>query len=104
MPLTRSGAGDERLLATAPSRPSGGIQRHADPVVPQDLDQRACPPAKDEQIPAVRIALEMLLHQERKALHPLPHVGVAHRQPATPVHPEGSRQRLQRGGRKSRRR
>src|SRR5688572_1577839 len=42
----------------------------------------ACAPATEhEQMPAVRIALERLLHQQRQAIKPLAHVGVTGRQP-----------------------
>ena len=39
------------------------------------------PSAKDEQIAAMGIALEALLDHQRQALHALPHIGVAHRDP-----------------------
>src|SRR5690606_13883251 len=52
-----------------------------DPVVPDDLHQRAGAAPEHEQIAAVRIALQTLLDQQRQARHPLAHVGVAHRDP-----------------------
>lgn len=64
-----------------------GIERHADPVVPDDLDQRACAAAEYEQIAAVGIMLKPLLHQQRQALHPLAHIRVAEGDP----HPRARR-------------
>ncbi len=58
-----------------------GVERHADPIVPDDLDQRACAAAEYEQIAAMRITLEPMLHQQREALHPLAHIRVAERDP-----------------------
>jgi hypothetical protein len=63
-----------------------GVKRHADPVVPDDLHQRADPTPEHEQIAAVRITVE-LLHDEREALHAFPHIGVAHGDP----HPRARR-------------
>src|SRR5205814_8647731 len=42
-----------------------GEQDHALSVIPQDLDQAATPAAEHEQMPAVRIAPQRLLHHER---------------------------------------
>src|ERR1051326_8168521 len=73
-----------------PDEPSAlqtlGIERHAETIVPENLDQ-------DEQVPAVRIALQLLLHQQRQAIEALAHVGVAGRQP----HPHAARDRDHRG-------
>src|SRR5882672_3772630 len=66
-----------------------GEQAHALAVVPQNLDQPTAPSAKHEKLSAVRIALELLLHQERQAIKASPHVGVARRQP----HPHAGRKR-----------
>ena len=49
--------------------------------MPQDLDQSAAAPTEHEQMPAVRITLERLLHQQRQAIKALAHVGVPSRQP-----------------------
>src|SRR5436190_11766771 len=46
------------------------------------LVRRATAPATEhEQMPAVRIALELLLHQQRQAVEALAHVGVAGGEP-----------------------
>src|ERR1700720_677853 len=58
-----------------------GKQAHALPVMPQHLDQPATAATKHEQMPAVWVTLERLLHQQRQAIKPLAHVGVASRQP-----------------------
>ena len=62
--------------------------------MPDDLDQRACAATEHEQIAAVRITLETLLHQQRQALHALAHIRVAERDPYP--RPKGSSQPLQR--------
>src|SRR5258706_7581363 len=72
----------------AASKPLGE-QAHAWAVVPKNFDQPAAPAAKHEKLPAVRIALELLLHQERQAIEAPPHVGGARRQP----HPDAGRKR-----------
>src|SRR6266567_5625760 len=43
-------------------------QAHPLPVVPQHLDQGTAPATEDEQVSAVRIALELLLDQQRQAV------------------------------------
>ena len=58
-----------------------GLERQTDIVVPGDLDQRACAATEHEQIAAVRITLETLLHQQRQALHALANIHVAERDP-----------------------
>ena len=49
--------------------------------MPDDLDQRSRPPAEHEQVAAMRIALQALLHLQGQPLHALAHVRVAHRDP-----------------------
>ena len=49
---------------------------HALAVVPQNLDQTAAPAAEHEQMATVRITLQRLLHQQRKAVKAPAHVGV----------------------------
>src|SRR5258706_6850206 len=66
-----------------------GEQAQALAVVPQNLDQPTTPSAKHEKLSAVRIALELLLHQERQAVKAPPHVGMTRRQP----HPDAGRKR-----------
>src|SRR5436305_520773 len=65
----------------APTLQPLGVKAHALPVVPQDLEQRAAPPAEHEQMALMRIALELLLHQKRQSVEALAHVGVAGRKP-----------------------
>src|SRR5215475_4357094 len=43
-------------------------QAHPLAVMPEYLDQSAAPATEHEQMPAVRIAPERLLHQERQAI------------------------------------
>ena len=57
--------------------------------MPQDLDQATAPPSKHEQMAAVRIVFEYLLHHERQAIKTLAHVSVTSRQP----NPRASRKR-----------
>lgn len=49
--------------------------------MPYDLHQRADTLSEDEQVAAVRVMVELLLHYERQPLHALSHVGVTHRDP-----------------------
>ena len=58
-----------------------GVERQADPVVPEDFRKIAATPAENVEIARVRIALQLLLHLKRQALHAAPHVGVARRDP-----------------------
>src|SRR5215475_5479486 len=64
-------------------------QAHTLAVMPQHLDQPAALAAEHEQMPAVRITLELLLNQKCQPIKALAHVGVAARQP----HPRPARQR-----------
>src|SRR3954447_20214890 len=57
------------------------IERHANPVMPDDLDQVASGAAKNVQIAGVRVAAECLLHLQGQPVHALPHVGPTARQP-----------------------
>src|SRR3954470_21992437 len=57
------------------------IERHADPVMPDDFNQIASGAAKNVQIAGVRVAAERLLHLQRQPVHAFPHVGPADRQP-----------------------
>src|SRR5262245_29022577 len=49
--------------------------------MPQHLDQAAAPAAEYEQMPAVRITPQRLLHQQRQTIKALAHIRVAGRQP-----------------------
>jgi hypothetical protein len=46
------------------------------PVVPNDFDQVASAASKDVEIAAVRITLQLLLHQQRKAVEAASHIRV----------------------------
>lgn len=50
-----------------------GVERHAEPIVPENLDQLAAFPAEHVEISAVRIALEGFLHRKRRSAPTLPH-------------------------------
>src|SRR5665213_1071760 len=64
-----------------PDKPSTvepfGVQRQPDAVMPQGFNQRTRATAEYEDVARERIAAEALLHQQRQAIHPFPHVGVA---------------------------
>jgi hypothetical protein len=55
------------------------VERHAGPIVPDDLHQIAAAALKDVEVAGIRIAPESLLHLQRQAVHAAPHVGVADR-------------------------
>nr|CAJ30156.1 hypothetical protein mgI544 [Magnetospirillum gryphiswaldense MSR-1] len=65
----------------APFLQALGVERHAQPVMPDDLDHVAPAPPEDEKITSMGIALQRLLHLQRQAVHAAPHVGAAHCQP-----------------------
>src|SRR5271156_1875323 len=58
-----------------------GVQRHAETVVPENLDQLAALAAEHVEVAAVRIALERLLNHKGQRVHTATHVGVAGRNP-----------------------
>jgi hypothetical protein len=58
------------------------IERHADPVVPDNLDQPAPGSSKNIEIADMRIPPEHLLHLQRQAVHALAHLW-------TPLAPQG---------------
>src|SRR3984957_12075632 len=64
-------------------------QAQALPIVPQALDEIAAATAKDKSMGRMRIALQRLLHDQRKPIEPLAHVGAPRRKP----HPNGRRDR-----------
>lgn len=59
---------------TAPLKPLH-VERHAEPVMPEALDQIAASAAEDVQFAGVRIAAEPLLHLQRQRVHPAAQVG-----------------------------
>ncbi|KAF2174632.1 hypothetical protein K469DRAFT_686407 [Zopfia rhizophila CBS 207.26] len=58
-----------------------GVERHAEPIMPDDFNQVAATAPKNVEITGMRIAPERLLCLQRQAIHAAPHVGMAHRQP-----------------------
>jgi hypothetical protein len=64
-----------------PPLQSLGVQRHANPVMPDDLEQIALPSPENKQVSGMRITLQRLLHKQRQAVHPTPHVRSANSQP-----------------------
>lgn len=54
-----------------------GVERHAEPIMPQNLDQIVAAAPENVEIAAMRIALEAMLHLEHQPMHAAPHVGVA---------------------------
>src|SRR5207249_2617184 len=58
-----------------------GVERHANAVMPQNLNQMTSSPSEDVQIAGMRITLQYFLDLQRQAVHPTPHVGVADCQP-----------------------
>src|SRR5437764_13908536 len=78
----------DRHRAVSPRRPykssalqSFGVERQANPVVPENLDQLTAFAAEHIEIAHVRIALQYLLHLDRQAVHAAAHIGVPDRQP-----------------------
>ena len=50
------------------------IERHSHPIAPQPLDQVTLAAAETEDLTAMRIAIQALLHLARQAVHPTAHV------------------------------
>src|SRR6266850_2110338 len=66
-----------------------GVKRHADPVMPDDLEQVTSGASKDIKIARMRVAAQRLLHLQRQPVHAFAHVGPTDRQP----HPNPARSR-----------
>src|SRR5579862_5739884 len=60
-----------------------GVERHAQPIVPENFDELAALSAEHVEIAAVRITLEGFLHQQSQRVHAATHVSVAGRDPHT---------------------
>ena len=83
------------LIATVPSAGDGqmkrprplGVKRHADAVMPQDLDQVTALTTENLEVSGMRIVTQHLLDLDRQAVHAPPHVGVPDSQPHP--HPRG---------------
>src|SRR3954454_6407712 len=58
-----------------------GVKRHAETVMPKDLDQVASDASEDVKIAAMRIASQRFLNLQRQAVHAAPHVGSPNRKP-----------------------
>src|SRR5208282_244256 len=65
----------------APALQSLREQARALAIMPNDRDQVTATAAKDEQIAVVRVALQCLLHEKRKAWKSASHVGMARGKP-----------------------
>src|SRR5207302_1820690 len=66
---------------------------HAQPIMPEDLDQLAALATEHVEVAAMRVALEGFLHQHGQRVHAAAHVGVAGRNP----HPHARRNGDHRG-------
>src|SRR5215472_85239 len=53
-----------------------GVKRHAETVVPEDLDQVATSATKYKQITGMWVALQSFLHLQSQPVHAAPHVSV----------------------------
>lgn len=77
------------ILADRPDELAGlealYVKRHADTVMPQDLDQITLAPPEAEDLAAMRIAAKALLNLQRQAVHAATHVRHPARDPY--VHP-----------------
>src|SRR5487761_1437963 len=74
-----------------------GIERHAEAVMPKDLDQVTSGAPENVEIAGMGIAPECFLDLKRQRVHPLAHVGPPARQP----HPHTRRDRDHRRSRRS---
>src|SRR5262249_3215787 len=76
-----------------PDEPSAlqtlGIERHAETIVPENLDQLAALAAEHVEVAAVWIAPQRFLHEQGERVHAATHVGMARRDP----HPHPRRNR-----------
>ena len=90
------GRGDLNGLAACAGRPDElprlqplGVERHADPVVPEQLHEIASAPAEAEDLAGMRVAPEPLLHRQRQGVHAAPHIGDPARDPHAHPRREG---------------
>src|SRR5258708_6117939 len=58
-----------------------GVERHAEAIMPENLDQLSVLAAEHIEIAAVRIALERFLHLQGQRVHAAAHVGAARGNP-----------------------
>src|SRR6266850_8357691 len=84
---------DHPIARRGPDKPAAlqplGVKRHADPVVPDDLEQVPSGAPEDVKIARMRVAAQRLLHLQRQPVHAFAHVGPTDRQP----HPNPARSR-----------
>src|SRR5450759_4319864 len=66
-----------------------GVERHAETVMPKDLDQVTSGASKDVKITCVGIAPQRFLDLQRQAIHAAPHIGSPDRKPN--AHARGNR-------------
>src|SRR5262249_9039084 len=71
-----------------------GVERHAQPIVPENLDQIAAAAPEDVKIASVRITLQTLLDRKRQALHAAAHVRVASGDPDPHAAPDRDHRRF----------
>src|SRR5690606_42109328 len=71
---------DRRPDEASPIEPLG-VERQAQPIMPEDLDQGSALAAEDEEIAGVGITLQPFLDLEREPLHAAAHVCMAGREP-----------------------
>src|SRR5215831_3206567 len=57
------------------------VERHADPIMPNDFNEIAPDASKDVQIAGMRVPTQNLLNLQGQSVHALAHVGAADRQP-----------------------
>src|SRR5665647_210013 len=72
---------DRRRPDEAALLQSLGVERHAETVMPDDLDQVATRTSEDKEIARMGIALQRFLHLQRQAIHAAPHVRSSNRKP-----------------------
>lgn len=78
------------------------IERHADPIVPEDLDQVALAPPEAKEFSAMRITPEALLDLQRQAVHPAAHVRHPARDPDPRPRRKGDHARSRTGSSRAR--
>src|SRR6516165_1661641 len=84
-PASSGISSDHAVRRRRPDKPAAlqslGVQRHAQTVMPQNLDQIPPPPAEHNQIPGMGVALRARLHLQSQPVHPAPNMGEPGRDP-----------------------
>src|SRR5258705_10840398 len=70
-----------------------GVERHAETVMPKDLDQVTSGASKDVKITCVGIAPQRFLDLQRQAIHAAPHIGSPDRKPNAHARGKGDHRR-----------